>query len=389
MNGYHFSRRSLLASALALGSAPVFASGAALAGNGKLATGEQKQRIAMGWRLTGQRVSSAASPHGDHVGIVEIDWQAGTLQLLAPNPVPTRGHGLLALADGGYVAVATRPGRWLLRCDGQGQVLTRHEIEREAPQRSFDGHVDVSVDGQWLYTVETDPATGQGWISVRDPRTLARVAQFGSGGIDPHQMLSAPDGSLMVANGGIPRDTNGRKLRLDDMAPCLTRIHPTSGRVEDQWTLNDARLSLRHMAWSADDQPLLGIALQAEHDSAPQRLEAPTLAVWDGRNLSVPCVDASAGGYAGDITAGPGGGFFVSAQKQRLGLWWHPEQPARYTRIAALTEPCALVAWPGAAGVTLLAARGVARWHTRLEPRMLPWPVVLAPDNHAVALAPV
>ena len=31
--------------------------------------------------------------------------------------------------------------------------------------------------GPFLYTVETDSASGQAWISVRDVRTLARVAQ--------------------------------------------------------------------------------------------------------------------------------------------------------------------------------------------------------------------
>lgn len=387
MNTLQFERRSLLASLLALASAPALATTAGPAsGAADMPPTRRVQRIASAWRLSGPGAARDGSPHGDHVGIVEIDWEAGTLQLQAPTPVASRGHGLLALADGGYAAVATRPGRWLLRCDGQGQVMVRHEIENDTPQRSFDGHVDLSADGQWLYTVETDPASGQGWISVRDPRTLRRVAQFASGGIDPHQMLPAPDGRLMVANGGIPRDASGRKLRLDEMAPCLTRIDPTSGRIEGRWTLPDARLSLRHMAWSADAQPLLGIGLQAEHDSANQRAEAPTLAVWDGQSLSLPCTDAAAGGYAGDIAAGPGGGFVLSAQKQRLALWWHPAQPRAYTRVAELTEPCALVSWPGGAGVTLHAARGAARWHVREAARMLAWPVALAPDNHAVAL---
>lgn len=79
----------------------------------------------------------------------------------------------------------------------------------------------------------------------------------------------------------------------------------------------------------------------------------------------------------------------ISAQKQRLGLWWHPGQPRAYTRVAELTEPCALVSWPGGVGVTLHAARGAARWHADLQPRMLAWPIALAPDNHAVALATV
>lgn len=131
---------------------------------------------------------------------------------------------------------------------------------------------------------------------------------------------------------------------------------------------------------------MLGVALQAEHDDPAQRAEAPLLAVWDGQTLALPCRDASGGGYAGDIGAGPGGGFVLSAQKTRLGLWRHPGRPQALTRVADLTEPCALVSWPGAAGVSLHTAKGVARWHARLAPRMLSWPVPLVPDNHAVRL---
>lgn len=344
------------------------------------------QRIATCWRLPG--AAEGNTPQGDHVGIVEVDWAAGSLRLVEPLPLPSRGHGLLALADGGYLAVAARPGRWLLRCDAGGQVVVRHGIDSDTPRRSLDGHATASADGRWIYTVETDPASGQGWVSVRDPLTLRRAAQFPSGGIDPHQLLPASDGRLMVANGGIPREAGGRKVRLEDMAPCLTCIDPASGRIEGRWNLADPRLSLRHMAWSIDDRPLLGIALQAEHDDPGRRAEAPTLAVWDGRSLDLPCSDPQGGGYAGDIAAGPAGGFVISAQKQRRGLWWHPGSPREYTRVAELTEPCALVPAADGAGVTLHAARGAARWHLRAAAQMLAWPEPMAPDNHAVALKP-
>lgn len=234
--------------------------------------------------------------------------------------------------------------------------------------------------------METDSANGTGYVSVRDARSLQRVAQFSSGGPDPHQLLRARDGTLMVANGGIQRLANGRKVALDEMSSSLARIDAGSGRVLGQWQLHDPRLSLRHLAWSSGDTPLLGVALQAEHEHVQDRLEAPLLAVWDGQQLSLPCLDARGGGYAGDIAAGPGGGFVLSAQKQRLGLWWDPAQPQRLTRVAELTEPCALVSWPDTRGVTIHAARGVARWHAERAPAMLPWPVPMAPDHHAVRL---
>ena len=57
---------------------------------------------------------------------------------------------------------------------------------------------------------------------------------------------------------------------------------------------------------------------------------------------------------------------------------------------AIVASPSALMPWRSASGVngvSISAARGVARWHAQLAPRMLPWPVPLAPDNHWVALA--
>lgn len=345
---------------------------------------EPVERMATAWRLAAEAGGEADAGH--QVGVLRIDWAAGQVQLQAQVEVPSRAHGLLALGDGGFLALANRPGRWLLHCDAQGQAVQLKRLADERPQRTLNGHAASSADGRWLFTTETDPATGAGWLSVRDARTLARVAQFESHGIDPHQLLWAPDGTLMVANGGIARDTLGRKLEGVAMAPSLVRIDAASGHLLGRWTLPDTRLSLRHLAWSTGPERLLGVALQSEHAAPSERAAAPTLAVWDGRTLSLPSTDARAGGYAGDIAAGPGGGFVISAQKHGRGLWWQPALPEDLTLVAEVTEPCALVAWPGGQGVTLSAGRGVARWHAQLTPRMLRWPVALAPDNHGVRL---
>ncbi len=347
------------------------------------ADAEPVQRLATAWRI-----GVDADPQAGHqVGIVEIDWGADAVRLRATQPVPTRAHALLALPDGGFVAVAFRPGRWLLRCDASGAVIGQRSMDDEQPaHRTFNGHVIASTDGQWLFTTETDPRTGLGWVSVRDSRTLARVAQFETGGHDPHDLLLDRDSMLMVANGGIVRDAQARKIEPERMDPALVRLDASSGRVLGRWQLDDRRLSLRHMAWSSGPEPLLGIGLQSEHDRATQRAESPVLALWDGRALTLANRDARGAGYAGDISAGPGGGFVLSAQKAGLGLWWHPGAPQELAVIARVTEPCALLPWPDASGVSISAARGVARWHARLAPRMLAWPLPLAPDNHWVRL---
>lgn len=363
-------RRSLLQAlpALLAGALPVRARAGAV------------DRIATAWQLAG---AEAAGAGAFQVGVFRIDWDTGRIALDSALPVPTRAHGLLALADGGFAAVANRPGRWLLRADAEGRVAAR--VDEAAPGRSFNGHVEASADGQWLFTTETRTADQSGWISVRDPRTLARVDEFNSGGIDAHQLLHAADGALLVAHGGILRDAAARKREGERMTPSLVRIAPTNGQVLGRWTLPDERLSIRHIAWAAGPSPLLGLALQAEHDDPRERGAAPVLAVWNGQSLRLPCADTGAAGYVGDIAAGPGGGFVLSAQKQGRGLWWNPGAPDRLTPMAELTEPCALV--PSAEGVLLGAGRGIARWQVAGASSMLRWPVALAPDNHAVRLA--
>jgi hypothetical protein len=378
---------------------PLLASGAADAAGAQAESADSaappaEQRIATAWRVAGATAPDA----GDRLGVLRVHWAEGRVQVLAEHALPSRAHGLLAMPDGGLLAVANRPGRWLMRCNAQGAVVQCLATDTERPARTFNGHVEASADGTRLYTSETDPATGAGWISVRDPLTLARTAEFSSHGIDPHQLLCGPGemaGRLMVAVGGIVRDRLGRKLD-EPMNPALVQLDTRTGALLGRWTLPDTQLSLRHIAWAQHGLPRLGVALQAEHVQPSQRLAAPVLAVWeadargDGGRLVLrgdsTAAVAQSGGYAGDIAAGPGGGFVLSAQKQGRALWWHPSLPSDYTTVAQVTEPCGLLTLPDSRGVALSAGRGLALWHTQAAPRMLAWPGVLVPDNHWVAL---
>lgn len=378
--------------ALQLGAMAPLASALPAWAQAPAAAGGEVLHIATAWRVPG----TAAPDGGDRIGALRVDWNEGRVQPLWSLPVPSRAHGLLALPGGDFLVVANRPGRWLQRCSADGVVQQRLAMDDEKPARTLNGHVEASADGACLYTTETDPLTGAGWVSVRHPQTLARVAQFSAQGIDPHQLLRGPgqlSGTLMVAVGGIVRDTLGRKLD-EPMTPALVQLDAASGAVLGRWTLPDTQLSLRHIAWAHSAEARLGVALQAEHARPEERAAAPVLAVWrpgpGGGQLVMAGTGAAAvaqsGGYAGDIAAGPGGGFVLSAQKQGRALWWHPAEPGAYTTIAQVTEPCGLLPLPDGRGVALSAGRGLARWHTQTAPRMLPWHAALAPDNHWVAL---
>ena len=387
-------RRTALHAALPAALWPLLASAAAIEADAPL-------RLATAWRVGAAGAGALDADGGgrDRVGVLAVSADGASLRITAEVPLPTRAHGLLAMPDGGFIAVGYRPGRWLLRCDARGAPMRWWRSAGDS-EPTLNGHVEASADGQQLFTTETDPATGRGCIAVRDAQTLERVGLIDSFGIDPHHLLRAEGGTLMVANGGIVRDRRGRRMNAERMAPSLVRIDAASASLLGRWQLADAHLSIRHLAWSSSPEPLLGVALQAEHDSAAERATAPVLAIWNGKDgrdgkdgkdaFTMPELDArsraAVAGYTGDICAGPAGGFVLSAQKQGRVLWWHPADAERLTLIAELTDPCALFSSDAGRGVQIGAGRGLALWHAAKPSRMLAWPVPLAPDNHAIAL---
>ena len=337
-------------------------------------------RVAGGWRMNEREYQ---------IGALRVDWAQGQVKTEFAITTPTLPHAIVPEPGGGFLAVATRPGSWLIRADVQGQLVHRLAMADEGDKRTLDGHVIASHDGQWLYTGETDRQTGDGWVSVRDARTLRKVAEHRTHGVDPHQLLVDAQGRLVIANGGIPRTPAGNKRNLEQMNPTLVLLNPESGEKLGEWSLRDKRLAPHHIAWNRplEGGPLLlGIGLQAEHDDPAQRRDAPLLAVWDGKALTVPS-HMVADGYAGDVAAGPNGGFVLTAQFANRILLWQPQQPARLTTIGNVQNPCGL--WPlyDAPGVTVGGGRGLARWHPTEPAHMLRWPEGMAAGNHWAVLA--
>lgn len=335
------------------------------------------------------RGPAESDPH--HAGVIELDGDASRLAIRWSQPLPSRAHGLHVLPDGSLVVVAMRPGRWLLRLAADGRLLRRQWMDDEPDGHRVDGHALATADGRVLFTPQTDRA-GQGWIAVRDAGTLALLDRWPLPGVDPHQLLLDAQGQIVLALGGIRRSADGRKVELDRMASALLRIDSRSGALLGRWTLADPRLSLRHLAWShpaGREAPRLGIALQAEHDDPAARAAAPLLAWWDGQALHTALGERALAGYAGDISAAPGGGFALSAQMAGRALAWQPGPPAGAATIAELRQPCALASpqqGDHAGAVLLAAAAGLARWHPRQPPRLLRWPAPMVLDNHWVVL---
>jgi hypothetical protein len=296
-------RRAILALFTAFGAAPVWAAKA------------ERTTLLAAWQQDQEQ----------RIGLLAVDANQWSLQRSLV--VPTRAHGLWAEAGGSVLAVARRPGDWLLRWHPACGRTQWHWIDGD---RRFNGHVIASADGATLWTTETDLDTAQGLLGVRDAKSLEKTGEWATHGMDPHQLLALPQalgelpaGTLMVANGGIPTlpETGRSKRALGRMDASLVALHPDNGALLGQWRLNDPHLSIRHLAWDPLSRTL-GIALQAEHPDKAAQQVAPVLAVWDGHTLRTAEGQPALAGYGGDICALPRGGFAVSCPRvNRLALF--------------------------------------------------------------------
>jgi hypothetical protein len=196
-------------------------------------TDARRTLIGAAWR--GPRESD---PH--FAGALAADWEARTLSIHWSVPLPSRPHGLLVEEDGGLLVCSFRPGEWLLRCDAEGRVMRRLDMAAESPLRNS-GHAVLSASGEAYLVTEVDPRSGGGRIAVRDRRTLAKLADWDSHGIEPHQLLLDGDGKLIIANGGITRDAGGKAIDKHRMASSLVRLDGKSGALLGRWTLDDPR----------------------------------------------------------------------------------------------------------------------------------------------------
>lgn len=351
--------------------------------------------LALGAALGPPRLFAANRPAADQVllawqsdnaygvGVLELgSRQAKIRHQLA---VPTRAHGLLAEAGGSVLAVARRPGDWLLRWH---PVSGRTQWHWSGEERRFNGHVAADGPARALWTTETDLETAQGRLVRRDARSLEVLDVWATQSMDPHALLrlsqplaGLPVGAMLVANGGIPTlpETGRTRRTAERMDASLVALDPVDGQVLGQWRVADPFLSLRHVAWDPVSASL-GIALQAEHGQPAERAAAPVLAVFDGHRLRLAQGQPPLAGYGGDICALPGGGFAVSCPRANTvalfdaqGVWRHG---------LALREACALVS-----DVSRWLAAGVDQpaWSTGEVPATeaaTAWPRGLQPDNH-------
>ena len=348
-------------------------------------------------RGTQSWVAAWSESTGHHIGVLQQAEGSGDWSVVARTQVPTRAHGLLALPNGDVLAVARRPGDWLMRWRpptlGRKAAPgpTKADITWTTAHRSFNGHACLLPDGRHLLLTETDTASGdglgEGRMTVRAlDRPAIVLADWPTGGRDPHQLLVSPDGRhVWVANGGLASQPERGRTRLDSlpMDASLVAIDLGSGAQTQRWCAEDPWLSLRHLAWHAPSATL-GIAVQAEHTDPAQRMAAPVLALLQPlkAGASLRCVDAGQpmAGYGGDLCATPEGFAVSSPRAGRLGRW---DAQGQWLGAWDLDAVCAV----GPTGTAVLAAgaRQQIAWHA-LQARPATRPLPITPDTHWIPL---
>lgn len=329
------------------------------------------------WADAGSPAYLAAAKAGDGYFLHGLTEAGGSLFSL---PLPSRGHAAAAHpARPLAVAFARRPGTFavVINC-AKGQ-----EIARLTPPlgRQFNGHGVFSEDGAVLYTSEVVAETSEGRIGLWDATSFARMGEWASGGIGPHD-IKRMGKTLIVANGGIATDPHDRtKLNIEAMRPNLTQLSQ-AGEVLAQAVLPElAQNSIRHLAVDAGR---VGFAMQWEGDPAEA---VPLLGLWTPGKAPVLCQAPETEalrmkGYAGSIAmtadhiaiTSPKGG--VAMVFDSAGQHLATQERADICGVAALPGG-GFLASDGTGGLSRLDAGGL----TRLRQTAVAW------DNHLVGLA--
>lgn len=296
-------------------------------------------------------------------------------------PLPGRGHAAAAHPERAEaVAFARRPGTFALVLDCvSGAVLYR----LEAPAgRHFYGHGTFAEGGRVLVTTENAYEAGEGRLGLWDASAgYRRMGELASGGVGPHEVVTLPDGTLAVGNGGIRThpDMGREKLNLAVMRPSLVHLRP-DGTVLEKVELDPAMrmASIRHLAARADGTvafamqwegpggeivPLLGLHRRGER---PKLLAAPD--PEQGRLR----------GYAGSVAwSGDGAGVAITSPRGSVAHVFGADGSA--LEVFARADICGVASAPGG----LAFSDGMGALHlpggrTAIHP--------LAWDNHMIAL---
>jgi hypothetical protein len=327
-------------------------------------------------------LAAARRQNGQHV-IVGLSDQG---HILFESPIPGRGHAAAAHPQRPEIlAFARRPGQF-------ADVIDCRTGKRQSrllpPQgRHFYGHGCFAQNGRYLLTTENDYEAARGVVGVWDAADgYARVTEFFSGGVGPHDILLHSDQVLVVANGGIEThpDSGRTKLNLPTMRSNLSYLGLDGALIEQHALPTELQLnSIRHLTRAQDGR--IGFAMQwqgAVGELVPivgTHAPGEQLHLLGGEDPRV----LNLSGYGGSVSFSPDGSRIGVTSPRGDMLQIYDSKAATLVEAHALQDVCGL-AWHGdgfvaSTGRGRLLHPGFSGGLNREFPD-------LAWDNHLIAL---
>lgn len=308
--------------------------------------------------------------------------------LISTIALPGRGHDVtFSAAAGRAVVFARQPGTFAVVFDPAGRAapVTIPSIEG----RHFFGHGVFSPDGRLLYATENDFDAAAGMIGVYDvSRGYARIGEFPTHGIGPHEVLLMSDGrTLAIANGGIETHPNfGRaELNIDTMEPSLAFVDAPTGDLVGLLKLDAGlfQLSIRHMAVDARNRVWFGCQFRGDAGDTPQLVGYATLD-GDIRLIELPPEALGAlRNYVGSVAASADGGLIAVSSPEGDTVLAIDAAALRPTATLALKDGCGIA--PDGAGFLASSGQGALAGFAGSSAPERTVPVLF--DNHLRVLA--
>ena len=125
-------------------------------------------------------------------------------------------------------------------------LLEKRVLATIAPMQGhhFYGHGAFSKNGDVLFAVETDLASKDGVISVRDPASFAVLGTFPTYGLAPHDCHLIEDGNTLAI-------TNGGGVLGTDTPGSVTFVDVASQKLLERHAIPNERFNAGHVAMGA------------------------------------------------------------------------------------------------------------------------------------------
>ncbi|MCB1469658.1 MAG: DUF1513 domain-containing protein [Rhizobiaceae bacterium] len=261
--------------------------------------------------------------------------------------LPARGHDVtFDPISRRSVVFARQPGTFATVFDHTGR--TEPTTITSVEGRHFYGHGVFSTDGKLLYATENDFDNAAGMVGIYDATDgFARIGEFPTYGVGPHELLLMNDGrTLVIANGGIEThpDYGRAKLNIATMKPSLVFVERETGELLERHELAAElhKLSIRHM--DADERGTVWFGCQHEGPAT----ERPLLvgSATRGRDLTLLDMPIETLGefrnYIGSVAANHASGTLAVSSPQGNSFAIIDTASGRIISSQSVTEVCGL-----------------------------------------------